>query len=72
LFSPIFIEAKLDTSLFIICHGADTAYLLLYIDDIICTTLSPELLQCTITTLQQQFMMKDINPLHHFLDVSVL
>jgi hypothetical protein len=65
-----FVEAKSDTSLFVYRHGADTAYLLLYFDDIILTTSSPELLQCTTTALQQQFMMKGLNPLHHFLDVE--
>jgi hypothetical protein len=45
-------------------------YLLLYVEDIVLTASSPELLQRTTTTLQQQFTMKDIGPLH-FLDVSV-
>jgi hypothetical protein len=66
-----FVEVKSDTSLFVYHHGADTAYLLLYVDDIILTALSPELLQHTTTTLQQQFAMNDIGPLHHFLGVSV-
>jgi hypothetical protein len=32
-----FVEAKSDTSLFIYRYGVDTAYLLLYIDDIVLT-----------------------------------
>jgi hypothetical protein len=48
-----FTEAKLDTSLFIYLHDAETDCLLLYVDDIVLTTLSPELLQCTTTTLRQ-------------------
>jgi hypothetical protein len=63
-------EAKSDTSLFVYRRGADTAYLLLYVDDIVLTASSPELLQRTATALQQQFTIKDLNPLH-FLDVSV-
>jgi hypothetical protein len=39
-----FMEAKLDTSLFVYRHGANTTYLLLYVNDIILTALSPELL----------------------------
>jgi hypothetical protein len=39
-----FIEAKSDTSLFIFHHGSDTVYLLLYVDDIILTASSTELL----------------------------
>jgi hypothetical protein len=46
-------EAKSDTSLFIYRHDADTSYLLLYVDDIVFTALSPELLQHTTSALQQ-------------------
>jgi hypothetical protein len=44
LISLDFMQAKSDTSLFVYCNGADTAYLLLYIDDIVLTASSPELL----------------------------
>jgi hypothetical protein len=47
-----FIEAKSDTSLFIFCRGSDTVYLLLYVDDIILTASSTELLRRTISALQ--------------------
>jgi hypothetical protein len=66
-----FVEAKSDTSLFVYHRGPDTSYMLLYVDDIVFTASSPELLQRTTTALQQQFTMKDIGPLHHFLDVSI-
>jgi hypothetical protein len=39
-----FVEAKWNTLLFVYRRDADTAYLLLYVDDIICTASSPELL----------------------------
>jgi hypothetical protein len=52
-----FVEAKSDTSLFIYRCGIDTAYLLLYIDDIVLTASSPELLQHTTLALQQQFFL---------------
>jgi hypothetical protein len=39
-----FMEAKSDTSLFVYRRGVDTAYLLLYVDDIVLTASSPELL----------------------------
>jgi hypothetical protein len=58
------VEAKSDTSLFIYYHGADTTYLLLYVDDTFLIALSPELLQRTTMALQQQFVM-DFGPLHH-------
>jgi hypothetical protein len=66
-----FVEAKSDTSLFVYHCGANTAYLLLYVNDIILTASSMELLERTTTALQHQFMMKDLGPLHHFLGVSV-
>jgi hypothetical protein len=66
-----FIEAKSDTSLFIFRHGSDTIYLLLYVDDIILTASSTELLRCTISALQRKFAMKDLGPLHHLLGITV-
>jgi hypothetical protein len=66
-----FIEAKSDTSLFIFHRGLDTVYLLLYVDDIIMTASSTELLRRTISALQREFAMKDLMPLHHFLSIIV-
>jgi hypothetical protein len=66
-----FIEAKSDTSLFILRRGLDTVYLLLYVDDIILTASSTELLRRTISALQREFAMKDLGPLHHFIDITV-
>jgi hypothetical protein len=53
--------------LFIHQHGDDTVYLLLYIDDMMLTLSSVALLQRMIITLQHEFAMKDLRPLHHFL-----
>jgi hypothetical protein len=39
-----FVEAKSDTSLFVYASGVDTAYLLLYVDDIVLTASTPDLL----------------------------
>jgi hypothetical protein len=66
-----FIEAKSDTPLFIFHSGSDTVYLLLYVDDIILTASSTELLRHTIFALQREFTMKDLGPLHHFLGITV-
>jgi hypothetical protein len=71
LLSPGFAEAKSDTSLFVYRRGSDTVYLLLYVDDIILTASSTEILQRTISTLQREFAMKDLGPLHHFLGITV-
>jgi hypothetical protein len=46
-----FVEAKSDTSLFVYHRGADTAYLLVCVDDIILITSSPELSQHTTIAL---------------------
>jgi hypothetical protein len=66
-----FVEAKSDTSLFVFRRGTDMVYLLLYVDDIVLTASSTTLLQQTIYALKQEFAMKDLGPLHHFLGVSV-
>ncbi|WVZ85083.1 LOW QUALITY PROTEIN: hypothetical protein U9M48_032040 [Paspalum notatum var. saurae] len=66
-----FTEAKSDTSLFVYRHGDATAYLLLYVDDIVLTTSSQHLLQTIIRSLQQEFAMKDFGVLHYFLSVTV-
>jgi len=66
-----FVEAKADTSLFIYRHGANTAFLLLYVDDIVLTASSPSFLQQVIAALQREFSMTDMGPLHHFLGLSV-
>jgi hypothetical protein len=46
-----FIEAKSDASMFIYRHGDDTIYLLLYVDNIVLTTSTTDLLQRTIVSL---------------------
>jgi hypothetical protein len=70
LLSQGFAEAKSDTSLFVFRRGSDTIYLLLYVDDIILTASSTELLRRTISALQREFAMKDLGPLH-FLGITV-
>jgi hypothetical protein len=65
------VEAKSETSLFVFRCATDTIYLLLYIDNIVITASSTILLQHTISALKQKFIMKDLEPLHHFLGVSV-
>ena len=66
-----FTEAKSDTFLFIYRRGDETAYLLLYVDDIVFTASSQQLLERVISYLQQEFAMKDLGQLHHFLGVTV-
>jgi hypothetical protein len=66
-----FVEAKSDTPLFVHHHGAETAYLLLYVDDIVLTASSQSLLRRLVDALQREFLVKDLGVLHHFLGVTV-
>jgi hypothetical protein len=66
-----FVETKSDTSLFICRRGSDTAYLLLYVDDIVLTASSAGFLKHIIEALQREFAMTDMGQLHHFLGISV-
>ncbi|GJT31282.1 ribonuclease H-like domain-containing protein [Tanacetum coccineum] len=52
-------------------YGIDTAYLLLYVDDIVLTASSDGLLQRIISSLHQEFAMTDLGPLNYFLGISV-
>jgi hypothetical protein len=65
-----FVEAKSDTSLFIYRQGSATIYLLLYVDNIVLTTSTADLLHRMILALQREFVMKGLGPLHHFLGIT--
>jgi hypothetical protein len=65
-----FVVAKSDMSLFIYRRGDDTVYLLLYVDDIVLTASTANLLHRMIVALQREFAMKDLGPLHHFLGIT--
>jgi hypothetical protein len=66
-----FAASKSDASLFVYKEGARIAYLLLYVDDIILTASSPELLQHVMARLHSEFAMTDLGDLHHFLGIAV-
>jgi hypothetical protein len=61
-----------DTSLFVLKEGDATAYLLLYVEDIILTASSTDLLQLIMVRLHSEFAMTDLGDLHHFLGISVM
>ncbi|GKB85635.1 ribonuclease H-like domain-containing protein, partial [Tanacetum coccineum] len=52
-------------------QGNDTAYLLVYVDDIVLTTSSEGLLEQIISSLYQKFAMTDLGSLNYFLGISV-
>lgn len=57
-----FIATKFDSSLFVYKSGAEAAYLLRYVDDIVLTASSTTLLQQIVEHLRQAFAMKDMGP----------
>nr|GEV95788.1 ribonuclease H-like domain-containing protein [Tanacetum cinerariifolium] len=52
-------------------QGPDTAYLLLYVDDIVLTASSKSLLQQIIGSLHKEFAMTDLSSLNYFLGIYV-
>jgi hypothetical protein len=66
-----FIASRCDSSLFILHRDGMTAYLVLYVDDIILTGSTPSLLQQIVASLHKEFSMSDLGELHHFLGVNV-
>ena len=67
-----FRSTRSDASLFVYHQGADTAYLLLYVNDIILTASTPNLLQRLTARLRDEFALKDLGPLHYFLGIEVV
>ncbi|GJR80878.1 N-oxide-forming dimethylaniline monooxygenase [Tanacetum coccineum] len=65
-----FYHSKTGSSLFIFHKGPDTAYLLLYVDDIILTDSSTSLMQRINFSLHAEFAMTDLGPLNYFLGIS--
>jgi hypothetical protein len=63
-----FTQSRADTSLFVLRRGNNTAYLLLYVDDMILSASSTQLLQHVVHKLKLEFAIKDMGPLSFFLD----
>ena len=66
-----FRATRSDTSLFVLRNGGSTAYLLLYVDDIVLTGSSEALLQHIVQLLQAEFAVRDMGTLNFFLSVDV-
>jgi hypothetical protein len=66
-----FTATRSDSSLFVLRRGAETAFLLLYVDDMVLIASTDALLWAIIAQLQQEFKIKDMGPLHFFLGVDV-
>jgi hypothetical protein len=66
-----FTPSLTDTSLFVYHTSSHTAYLLLYVDNIILIASTPTFLHHIITLLSSEFSMTDLGILHHFLNIAV-
>ncbi|GJX47776.1 ribonuclease H-like domain-containing protein [Tanacetum coccineum] len=66
-----FSSSRCDSSLFIYQHVSEVAYLLIYVDDIILTAYSTDLLRHIISSLHKEFDMTDLGALNYFLGISV-
>lgn len=66
-----FVPSRSDSSLFVFHSSSHTAYLLLYVDDIVLTASSDSFLHHIISSLHKEFSMTDLGSLHHFLGVTV-
>nr|GEX45274.1 hypothetical protein [Tanacetum cinerariifolium] len=63
---------RYDSSLFIYQHGSEVAYLLIYVDDIVLTASSKDLLQRIISSFHEEFDMTDLGMLNYFLGISII
>ena len=70
LLSVGFQNSLADTSLFILRHEGKFVYLLVYIDDILVTGTSTDLVQQVIDALAAKFSIKDMGHLSYFLGIE--
>jgi hypothetical protein len=61
----------MDMSLFHFSKGQITVFLLVYVDDIIIASSSPDATTALLHALQADFALKDLGPLHYFLGLEV-
>ena len=67
-----FSQSKADTSLFFRVCGKEVTYLLIYVDDMLITGSSSSAIKQVISQLSQQFSLKDLGEVKHFLGVEVV
>lgn len=66
-----FTSAKSDQSLFIKITSEYKLYLLVYVDDILLTGTNKTIIESLIRVLHQQFRLKDLGNLNHFLGIQI-
>jgi hypothetical protein len=67
-----FVGSRSDSSLYIFSNGPNVIYFLIYVDDIIVTGPNAAAIDHLIISLQRDFALKDLGPLHYFLGVEAL
>jgi hypothetical protein len=66
-----FNSSKADTSLFFFHKGEVAIFLLVYVDDIIVESSTPNAINGLLRNLKQEFALKDLGELHYFLGIEV-
>lgn len=66
-----FTHSKADTSLFFLVSASKILFVLIYVDDIIITANKKFFLTAFIQQPHSVFALKDLGPLHYFLDIQV-
>jgi hypothetical protein len=66
-----FVPSTADTSLYILHRPDVSIYLLVYVDDIIVLSSSSPAIDRLVQGLRQEFVVKDLGPLHFFLGIEV-
>jgi hypothetical protein len=69
--SSKFTSSKADTSLFFFNKGGITIFVLIYVDDIIVASSTPDATQVLLQQLGQEFALKDLGDLSFFLGIEV-
>ncbi|KAJ4757139.1 hypothetical protein LUZ62_067514 [Rhynchospora pubera] len=65
-----FVASSYDPSLFIAKHQNHTLFILVYVDDILVTGSSPQMISTCVHQLQQKFAVKDLGSLNFFLGIE--
>lgn len=66
-----FVASKADTSLFYYNKAHATIFVLVYVDDIIVASSSPDATTILLQELSKSFALKDLGDLHYFLGIEV-
>lgn len=66
-----FHPSKADISLFYYSKGGHTIFVLVYVDDIIVASSSPEATAALLHDLEKEFALKDLGDLYYFLGIEV-